>query len=82
MTAGHRPIALQVDILDRQGQRFPANNVTRTQYLQLAESAFARAGWVLAPNAPPTVRILLLCRLPQGLVASNPASAAISPTAC
>lgn len=72
MTAGHRPIALQIEILDRQGQRFPANNVTRTQYLQLAESAFARAGWVLAPDAPTTVRILLLGRLPEGLVASEP----------
>lgn len=71
MTAGHRPVTLQVEILDREGQRFPANNVTRTQYLQLAESAFARAGWVLAPDAPTTVRILLLGRLPQGLVASE-----------
>jgi len=72
MTAGHRPITLQIEILDRQGQRFPANNLTRTQYLQLAESAFARAGWVLAPDAPLTVRILLVGRLPESLVASEP----------
>ncbi|MGE3738217.1 MAG: hypothetical protein AB7I59_01765 [Geminicoccaceae bacterium] len=70
-TAGHRPIALQVEMLDRQGQRFPANNLTRTQYLQLAESAFARAGWVLAPAAPLTARILLVGRTPEGLVASE-----------
>ena len=71
MPAGHRPITLQVEILDQQGQRFPANNVSRTQYLQLAESAFARAGWVLAPDAPLTVRILLVGRTPEGLIASE-----------
>lgn len=43
MTTGPRPIALQVEILDRQGQRFPANNLTCTQYLQRAESAFGTA---------------------------------------
>ena len=84
MTAGHRPMALQVEIFDRQGQRFPANNVTRTQYLQLAKSTFARAGWVLSPDAPMTARSLLLGRLPHGLVASesslgrNPATALLS----
>ena len=71
MPAGHRPITLQVEILDQQGQRVPANNVSRTQYLQLAESAFARAGWVLAPDASLTVRILLVGRTPEGLIASE-----------
>lgn len=72
VTAGHRPIALQVEILDREGQRFPANNVSRMQYLQLAESAFTHAGWVIAPDAPTTARILLVGRLPEGLVANEP----------
>ena len=70
-TAGHRPITLQVEILDHEGQRFPANNVSRMQYLQLAESAFTHAGWVLVPDAPTTTRILLVGRLPEGLVASK-----------
>lgn len=68
---GRRPITLQVEILDSSGQRFPANNAARMQYLQLAESAFTRAGWILAPDAPLTARILLLGRLPEGLVASE-----------
>lgn len=69
--AAGQPIQLQIELLDQAGQRLDANAPLRSQYQQLAESAFERAGWTLAADAPIEVTIRLEGRTPTGLVHSQ-----------
>lgn len=62
---------LEIEILDQAGQRFAQGSLIQSQYRQLAEDAFTKAGWTLAPEAPREVRITLAGRTPNGVVTSE-----------
>lgn len=64
---------LEIEILDQAGQRFAPDSLVQSQYRQLAEDAFTKAGWSLAPKAPLEVRITLAGRTPNGVVTSEAA---------
>ena len=64
-------ITLNIEAFDQKGARIEPNVPVRSQYLQLAESAFRQAGWTLAPDAPLQVTITLKGRTPTGLIHSE-----------
>ncbi len=69
--AAGETVRLQIEILDQAGQRFAPDSLVQSQYRQLAEDAFTKAGWTLAPEAPLEVRITLAGRTPNGVVTSE-----------
>lgn len=69
--ADGQKIALTIEAFDQTAARIEPNIPVRTQYLQLAESAFRQAGWTLAPEAPLQVTITLQGRTPTGLFHSE-----------
>ena len=64
-------ITLNIEAFDQKGARIEPNVPVRSEYLQLAESAFRQAGWTLAPDAPLQVTITLKGRTPTGLIHSE-----------
>lgn len=69
--AAGETVRLQIEIFDQAGQRFAQDSLVQSQYLQLAEDAFQKAGWSQGPTAPLTVQITLKGRTPNGVVTSK-----------